>query len=275
MRPQPPPRPAATGWGVRPALAILALALAACNVAPLPLPTPTVAPTVARTPVPTLTPLPPPSDTPEPPLATPEPSPTEPTATPTAGGLTEPGGGDLLFEDLFASAGIWGVGDAEAYTIEASGGTLNITLKQADRWALTFAGRRVADFYAEISATAAGCGADDSYGLLYRFVDASNFYYFGLGCGARYRVRRYQAGEWKELIDWTPAAAILAGDAEENRLAVRALGGRFYFFANDEYLGEATDNSFAEGHFGVFAQSSAAGGLAARFDNLQVRAATP
>jgi hypothetical protein len=255
----------------------LSLALAACSVAPLPLPTPTPTPTVERSPVPTLTPPPPPSETPAP-SATPAPSETAPPSpTATVGAFTEPGGGDLLFEDPFNSAGIWGVGEAEDYAIAAEGGTMNLTVKLPDRWTLTFAGRYLFDFYAEVTATAAVCNGDDSYGLLYRFVDASNFYYFGLGCGARYRVRHYQDGEWKELVEWTAAEVVASGQGEngERRMAVRAVGSQFYFFANGEYLGEASDSTLDEGQFGLLAQASAAGGLAVKFDDLQVREAAP
>ena len=257
-------------WYVKALIALLTLVASACSVAPLPLPTPTATVPAPRTPVPTVTPAPSlaPSDTPAPSLT---PAPQTATATPATATVLSPSGGDLLFEFTFDSAGIWGVGETESHTIAVAGGAMNVTLKQADRFALTFAGRRASDFYAEVSAVATGCGQDDSYGLLFRFVDDDNFYYFGLGCGARFRVRHRQDGKWNELVQWTPAEAIRAGDGVENRLGVRAAGDAFQFFANGAYLGEAADSSFAEGGFGLLAQSSLAAGISAKFDNLQVR----
>jgi hypothetical protein len=267
---------------VRLAALLSGLALSACTLAPLPLPTPTPEPTLARTPVPTLTPAPPqaPSRSPTAPAPTdtPEPEPTGPTPTATAepGVSPEPVGGDLLASFDFSSPGIWGVDETDEYTIAVAGGTMNITVKQPDRWTLTIAGIQADDFLAEVTATVSACSADDSYGLLFRLVDASNFYYFGLGCGARYRVRQYQDGVWHELVEWTAAEeAFLTGEGAENRLAVRAVGDRFQFFANDQYLGDASDSSFAVGRFGLFVSSSTAGGIAAKFDNLQVREAAP
>jgi hypothetical protein len=233
-----------------------------------------LAPTVERSPVPTTTPLPPPSATPEP-TATPAPSATPEPPSPTPNTFNEPGGGALVFEDLFNSAGIWGVEDTEAHTIAVAGGALTITVKQADRWALTLAGRQARDFYAEVTASATNCGGDDSYGLLFRLVDAANFYYFGLGCGGRYRLRGYVGGEWRELVEWTQADTVASAAAEDGsrKLAVRAVDDRLYFFANDIYLGEASDGALGVGTFGLFAHSTPLAGLAVRFDDLRVYAA--
>ncbi|MBI3360892.1 MAG: hypothetical protein HY023_07260 [Chloroflexi bacterium] len=255
------------GWG--PLVGLLSLALVGCGLVPPSLPTPPpVAATIrARTPVPTFTPAPP----------------TEtfaPSATPQAAAIStadpaHPPAGELLFEYTFDSAGNWGVGEDEASRIAAAGGVLNITLKRADWTTWTFAGRKAGGFYAEVSADVATCGQDDSYGLLFRVVDANNFYLFGLGCDARYRVRHRQDGEWNALVDWTPTPAIRAGGGARNLLAVRALGDEFKFFVNGEYLGSASDSSFAEGTFGLFAQAGLDAGLSVDFDNLRVRSAMP
>jgi hypothetical protein len=236
----------------------------------------------ARTPVPTLPPEPTLAPTPEP-TATPETEPTEepeptsenPTPTPQAEPVAGPAGGAVIAEFTFTDAGIWGVGETEEFAIAAADGTLNILVKRPDRYALTYAGLEIGDFLADVNTTVSHCTADDSYGLLFRFLDASNFYYFGLGCSARFRVRHLQDGQWNELIFWTASDAVQAGEGAENRLAVRAVDDRFEFYANDRYLAAASDSSFAEGQVGLFASASAAGGVMARFDNLQVREASP
>lgn len=264
------------GRGVR-LIGLLSLTVSACSVAPLPLPTPTTAATErAPTPVPTVTLIPsiaPTERRPEP-SATP-PSASAPPETPTAEPAGAPTGGALLFEYAFDSAGVWGVEDVESHRIAVAGGVMSITVKQTDWAAWTFAGRKASDFYAEVSAAATNCSQDDSYGMLFRVVDTDNFYLFGLGCGARYRVRHRQDGEWNELVDWTPAEGIDTGDGVENRLGVRAVGDGFRFYVNGTHLADTADSSFVEGQFGLFAQSSLAAGLSANFDNLQVRAATP
>jgi hypothetical protein len=256
-------------------LALASLALAGCSVAPLPLPTPTAAPTAERTAVPTLTPPPPPSAT-LPPSPTPAPSDTAPPPSPTADTLVEPGGGELLFEEPFNAAGTWGVEDTETHAIAVADGALRITIKAAD-WRAFALSSRLADFYLEVTATAADCGGEDSYGVLYRYVDADNFYYFGLGCGARYRARHYQDGEWKELINWTQADVVASGEGEngERVLGLRAVGERFYFFANGQFLAEAADSALADGRLALLANSSPEAGLSVAFDDLRVYAPAP
>lgn len=250
--------------GVR-LIALLSLALAGCGLAPtFPTPAATVRP---RTPVPTISPAPP----------TPTIAPSaRPQAAPTS--TTDPAhlpAGDVLFEYTFDAAGNWGVGEDDASRIAVSGGVLTIAIKRSDWTTWTFAGRQAADFYAEASTEVAACGQDDSYGMIFRVVNADNFYLFGLACDARYRVRHRQDGEWNVLTDWTPSTAIQAGPGAHNLLAVRAMGDEFQFFANGEFLGGAVDSSFAEGKFGLFAQSGLAAGVSVNFDNLQVRAPTP
>lgn len=109
-----------------------------------------------------------------------------------------------------------------------------------------------------------------TYGLLVRFVDNDNFYYFGISGAGTYSFWRVVAGEWTNLVDWTASDAIKTQDRANNRLAVLAQGDRMLLLANDVPLTYVTDNTFAAGGVGVYAGVYDEAGLDVIFDNMDV-----
>jgi hypothetical protein len=51
---------------------------------------------------------------------------------------------------------------------------------------------------------------------------------------------------------------------------VIAESGNMIFFVNGSEVGRVTDNSFAEGDIGIFAQTLGQGGVRVQFDNISV-----
>lgn len=93
-----------------------------------------------------------------------------------------------------------------------------------------------------------------SYGLIFHYQDVSNFYYFMVDDSGHFQIGKRLAGDWVELIDWTPTDSILAG--EFNRLGITTDGDEITAFINGELAGTVTDESFASGGAGLIAQSA-------------------
>jgi hypothetical protein len=111
---------------------------------------------------------------------------------------------------------------------------------------------------------------DATYGLLVRFVDNDNYYYFGVSNAGTYSFWRVVAGEWTKLIEWTTTDALDTEAGATNRLGVLAQGDRFLLLVNDTPLAQATDDALAAGGVGVYAGVYAEAGLDVTFDNLAV-----
>jgi len=126
------------------------------------------------------------------------------------------------------------------------------------------------DVLAEVEVTHAAGAFDATYGLLVRFVDNDNYYYFGVSRAGTYSFWRALAGEWTKLVDWTATAAIDSEEGATNRLGVLAQGDRFLLLVNDTPLAEVTDGAFAAGGVGLYAGAYAEAGLDVTFDNLDV-----
>ncbi len=157
---------------------------------------------------------------------------------------------------------VWPTGENEFTSIEFSDGTLNLTsLKETLGWRLANpAGEPFTNLYLEAVIKTGNCSSDDQYGLIVRVPDpkdANQGYLFGFTCDGRYSLRMWDGtdgvkGKMTRLIDWTQSKAIYAGPNQINRMGILMRGGRLAIYANGTLLGEATNESFPDGYFGLF-----------------------
>jgi hypothetical protein len=130
--------------------------------------------------------------------------------------------------------------------------------------------RQAGDVYAEISVAIEACAGKDGAGMAVRVggEDFDRGYSLELSCDGAYRVRKWVSGEVPELLqDWTPAASIHSGPNTTNRMGVLADGSRLAAFANNQLLGEWTDEDYVFGTFGLYALSSETAGFSVTFDD--------
>ncbi len=86
-------------------------------------------------------------------------------------------------------------------------------------------------------------GAEDAtYGLLFRCRDYDNLYYFSVRDNGYAAFYRLDERAWTELVAPMYTEAVRPG--ERNLLRVDVDGDTFYFFVNDAYLFQASDESF-------------------------------
>jgi len=153
----------------------------------------------------------------------------------------------------------WPTGSDQFTEISFSDGVMFLTgLTTTDGWRLTWP--ELTDFYLEMTFQTANCTANDRYGMIVRVPESRNpnrGYLVGLSCDGKVSLRRWDAtvgarGEMANLIPWTAKSAVKAGSNQTNRLGLMAIGDRLIVYVNGELVGEARDNTFGKGYFGVF-----------------------
>jgi hypothetical protein len=111
---------------------------------------------------------------------------------------------------------------------------------------------------------------ESAAGVLFRYQDEDNFYYYRISPDGSYSLVLYHAGERQVLIDWTEAPEIKSRN-QVNHLRVEAVGDRIRMFVNDKLLAEVSDDTFAKGEIALAVSTFEKGGATFKFDNLLVR----
>lgn len=208
-----------------------------------------------------------PAPTPEPtaagvpePSPTPQPSPADTQAATSTASLADPQTrlGNPAFTEPFDNDDNWAFTDDEHTGMEVSDGRLEMVAFNADfweSWTITWVNR--SDFYVEMTAAPQNCSGLDRYGVFFRAEnDASEGYLYGFTCDGKYSLRIWDEEEFIELVDWTASPHIDAGPGNTNRLGVLANGNTIGLYANGSLLQEVEDNTYGEGHIGVFIGSA-------------------
>lgn len=205
--------------------------------------------------------------------ATTAPSPVPPTRTPlpTVVPVAAPA---VLFSDDFSdpNSGWDRVQTDEGITDYDNGGYRIVVNKpQSDYWANP--GRMFGDVRVEVEATKAGGPDDNDFGVICRYQDTENFYYFVISSDGYFGVLRYLNGESQVLgADALKRSdAILRGGAR-NHLRVDCTGDQLTLFVNGQQVHTVGDPSFATGDVGLLAGTYDVPGTDIRFDNFVVYA---
>jgi hypothetical protein len=212
------------------------------------------------------TPTPPPTLTPANPTPTPPPTLTPvlgPTAT-VSKDDPRPRQGSATSTDPMdnSTKWVWPTGVNDFTAIDFASGSMNLTsLKTTTGWRLANpAGEPFSNLYLEAVIKTGTCSGNDQYGVILRvpvLKDADQGYLFGFTCDGHYSLRLWDGtigtkGQMTRLIDWTASKAIYTGSNQINRLGIMMLGGRMLLYANGTLLGEATNNTYSSGYFGLY-----------------------
>ena len=191
----------------------------------------------------------------------------------------------LLYSDDFANpASGWVSMASELLERYYENGEYAVMVKQEDmRAAATGTEDAFSDFTLEADARLAGGPVNGSYGLLFRYRDSNNYYYFVVNGEGWYQVAKVQNGAVSEMVEWTFSPAIRTGNTP-NHLQVVGFGSEMSFHVNEQHLATIQDDTFERGNIGVIAVTATGSGpVKASFDNLrlygpgetQTRAPTP
>ena len=151
-------------------------------------------------------------------------------------------------EDLFAvDNGTWGIGYTGATSTYFKSGRLHVSVDDNNTIAWAEGSTTVGDFYAEVDTVHWEGPVNNQLGIIFRYVDADNFYFFAIGNDGYYSLQILQNDEWSMLIDWTESATIEVGEGETNTLGLLVEGSDITLLINDYIVDRITDDTFAGG----------------------------
>ncbi len=213
-------------------------------------------------------------------LTTPEPETTpEPDATPepidVADRLAEIRDTDVTFSDEFRrDNGEWFTESDDDVTYEYAGRTLHIIVNSENRLGWTFNSTidelAAVDYLVEVDVEQVAGPDDAELGLIFRFVDEENFYFFAVSNLGNYSLWKLVDNEWEALLDWTETDALQTDAEAINRLSVLTEGSQITLLANDVALAQVEDDTFATGTVGLMVGTFDEIGVDVAFDNLDL-----
>ena len=200
-------------------------------------------------------------------------------ALPTAEGQVEPPAdqpepaeaGVLFFDDFSDPDSGWDRTDYDGSTTDYLDGQYQIlvTDTSADFWANP--GLDFGDVHVETLATKAGGPDDNDFGVICRYQDLDNFYYFVISSDGYAGIVKLIDGENIGLgsEELEPTDAILQGDST-NLIAAECVGSTLRLYVNGELVAEAEDTAFSQGDVGLIAGTYDIPGTDIRFDDFLV-----
>jgi len=212
--------------------------------------------------------------TPEP-TATAQPSPTAtPPPTDPILKLGSPTGSDAMDSHVNWS---WPTGSDTFLEVAFGNGYMEMTgLTTMAGWRMPLVMQQI-NTYIELTANSGTCTGKDSYGIIFRvpvFREPEQGYLYEVTCDGYYRLWKWDGkvapnGLATSLINWKQSDAIRSGADQSNRLGVMSVGNKITLYMNGEKLGEALDNSYAAGFFGVFVLSRTSDDYTVKFDAMK------
>jgi len=182
-------------------------------------------------------------------------------------------GGKLLFQDDFSnpSSGWKRVVTDDGVT-DYHNGSYRILVNTTNTDVWSNPGLRFNDAVIEVEATKAGGDDNNDFGVICRYQNSDNFYFFVISSDGYYGIGKVLNGQ-QMLIgmeSMLPTEVIKQGNAT-NFVRSECVGSALRLSVNGELLAETEDSSFTTGDVGLLAGSFDVPGTDIRFDNFVVR----
>ena len=186
------------------------------------------------------------------------------------GGSSQPGA--VLFQDDFSdpSSG-WDRIDVNDGVTDYVDGAYRISVNSShtDVWAnpsLNFSDVRV-----EVDATKVGGDDNNDYGVICRYQDSENFYFFIVSSDGYYGIGKVVGGV-QQLIgeESMPPSELINQGNVSNRLSAVCAGSNLSLYVNGNFLTEVVDVDFTSGDVGLVAGTFDQPGVDVYFDNFVV-----
>jgi hypothetical protein len=183
---------------------------------------------------------------------------------------------DVLFFDNFSvgTSGNWQTEADEAGRTAIENGQMIVAVNAENTLQYTtLRDETFGDFILEVEVAAIEGAAENSFGILFRMQNPSEFYRFDITGDGKYMVERSDAGEiWTRLLDdWTASESINQGLSSINKLRIEALGSELTFYINDIEVHQLQDTQYSSGNIALDAGAFGQSGVTAAFDNIVVQ----
>jgi hypothetical protein len=181
--------------------------------------------------------------------------------------------GQLLFQDDFLDpASGWDRRQNDDGAADYQDGQYRILVNTTNADVLAHPSLNFTDTIIEVDATKVGGDNDNYIGLVCRYQDTDNFYFFVISSDGYYGIGKKQNGQ-QMLIGKTsmqPTEVVKQGDAT-NHIQADCDGSTLRLVVNGQLLAETNDNDLTSGDAGLLAGSYLVTGTEILFDNFVVR----
>lgn len=187
-----------------------------------------------------------------------------------SGGNPQPGA--VLFQDDFSdpSSGWDRITINEGVT-DYVDGTYRISVNSnfTDVWANP--GLNFSDVRVEVDAIKVGGDDNNDYGVICRYQDSENFYFFIVSSDGYYGIGKVVGGV-QQLIgeESMPPSELINQGSVSNRLSAVCAGSNLSLYVNGNFLTEVVDVDFTSGDVGLVAGTFDQPGVDVYFDNFMV-----
>jgi hypothetical protein len=186
-------------------------------------------------------------------------------ATPTPDATRE------LFKDDFSQdRSLWEMFEEPTGNAYIADGSMIISASSP--WSVSFsvAAINLADFDLSVNAARQNGEAENSYGIIFRYIDEENFYRLDFTGDGLWGVSRRRGDQWISILELQSSPAIRTEPGAANNLRIVGKAKDFTFYANGIQLGMITDNNLPVGRIGLFASTFAGTLIEASFDDIKV-----
>ena len=197
----------------------------------------------------------------------------------TNGGTGETGdtgstsGPTVLFKDDFSnsSSGWSSYSDEEGVNDYTDGG-YRIFVNKTQWYFWTNPERSFTDTIIEVDGKKIAGPDENDYGVICRYTDDANFYFFTVGSDGYYAISKFVNGE-ESLVGMEEMQfndSIIKGGDATNRIKVTCAGSGLTLEVNGTILADVVDSDLATGDVGLIAGSYDTAGVDILFDNIVV-----
>ena len=184
--------------------------------------------------------------------------------------------GAVLYSDDFSdSSSGWDIRSDESGSTDYVNGQYFIQINEEQLDVFSNPGSFFAEgIRIEVEAIKIGGDDDNDFGIICRYRDPQNYYYFVISSDGFFAAYRVINGETSFIGEdgWDSSSAINLG-AASNTIRVDCVGSTFRLYANGTLLREVQDATFIDGDVGLIAGTFDVPGTTIAFDNFVVYAA--
>lgn len=184
-----------------------------------------------------------------------------------------PNSGSVLFQDDFSrpESG-WDHYQDEQYISDYYQDGYQIEISEPNILAWATPGLSFDDSVVIVEATRTQGPADNAFGLICRYQDPDNFYFFLISSDGFAGIGLRLDGERQLLSDehMLPSPAILPG-FEPNLILASCVGPRLELYVNGQFVTAVDDETWSAGDVGLIAGSYDTGQVSIQFDNFSVQ----
>ena len=180
--------------------------------------------------------------------------------------------GSVLFQDDFSSpeSGWRQGGDTNGVTgYFEDGFRIYVGAKKAAK--VTVPGLDFKDTIIEVDVEKHAGPDDNLFGVVCRYQDEANFYFFEVSSDGYYGIGKYAEGQWQLLgMDQMQTTDAIHQGTQRNHLRVECVQDRLGLYVNGNKLVEIQDTSYPVGDVGLLAGTLTTEGTDVIFDNFSV-----